>query len=109
MDKSKLLEKIQNDTKGLDEREKSIKLDSYNEAIYYGWFFIAILMVIRGFRDIDFLADLMMIVIGQAGVMSLYYYRRGRNRKMNLIFSIVSLILFFAFLYQTLVYYGYFG
>lgn len=109
MDREKLIEKIQSTDKGLDERDIGIKLESYNIAIYIGWLILAIIMVIRSFSGTDFVADLMMVVIGQAGMMSVFYYRRGRNKKMNLAFSVVSGILFLAFLYQTLVYYGIFG
>lgn len=109
MDREKLLEKIQNENKGLDERDIGIKLESYNIAIYIGWFIIAIIMVIRSFSGTDFVADLMMVVIGQGGIMSMFYYKRGRNKKMNLAFSILSGVLFATFLYQTVVYYGLFG
>ena len=66
---------------------------------------LAIIYLFRLFKDVEYTYDLTMIMMGQAGFMSLSLYKSDRNKKMNLIFTIISLLLFLVETYLTVVSY----
>ncbi len=106
MEKNELLKRIEKN-KLPDEREVMIKKFSYSWGYLGGIGTLMILMVIRYASGEMFSQDLLMILFGQMSVMSLYEYFKDKDRKSNLIFSILGLLIFLGTLYNTLVYYGY--
>ena len=106
MDKEKLISVIEQNRDEVDEREKLIKISSFTWGYSGCYVALVINMVIRLIAGEEFLNDLMMILMGQVGFMSLYMYINKRNTKLNLFFSILSLILFLYFMYTTVVHYG---
>lgn len=105
MERELLLEKIKSQNQELDERETQIKDISYRWAYWGVMFVLALIYVFRMIKGIDFEYDLVMIMMGQSGFMSYSLYRSGRNKRMNLIFIIISTILFIGATYLTLGYY----
>jgi hypothetical protein len=108
MEREKLIEAIQTNENGLDERESMIKSKSYGSAYMGGYFAMLIVMVLRMSFGDGFVHDVAMIFAGQITFMSYYLYKHDRNKRMNLYFSIVGLVLFLGFTYSTLRYYGIF-
>jgi hypothetical protein len=102
MDKEKLLEKINEEKQDLDEREKYLKDVSYHWAFWGVYLVLAIIYVLRMIKGLDFTYDLVMIMMGQAGFMSFSLYRNERNRKLNLVFIVISTVLFLVATYLTM-------
>lgn len=105
MDKEKLLKMINEENQELDEREKYLKDISYRWAFWGVYLVLAIIIVLRMIKGLDFTYDLVMIMMGQAGFMSYSLYRNGRNRKLNLVFIVISIVLFLIATYLTMVNY----
>lgn len=105
MDKNKLLEAIQKDNKGLDEREHFIKKSSYGWGHFMGLLLILLLMIIRLVSGEMFSQDLLMIVMGQLSFISLYEYTKNKENKSNLYIAIFGFLITLGCLYNTLVYY----
>ena len=106
MDKEKLINEIVRNKSVHDEREKLIKTSSYTWAYSGGYSVLLILILIRMIGDNPFVGDLMMILMGQMSFMTLYLYIHNKEKKSNLYFFILTVLLFLGFSYNTLVYYG---
>lgn len=106
MDKDKLINVIEMDKSDRDEREKLIKSSSYSWAYSGGYYVLLLLMLIRFIGGESFVYDLMMILMGQMSFMVIYLYLKNKEKKSNLYFSILTILLFLGFTYNTLVYYG---
>lgn len=102
MNKETLLKKIETQTQGLDEREQQIKDVSYHWGFWGVYAVLALIYIFRMIQGVDFTYDLVMIMMGQAGFMTYSLYRSGRNKNMNLAFTIVSFLLFVIATYLTL-------
>lgn len=102
MTREEILNKIEIQEEGLDEREKSIKSSSYRWANNGVYFVLALIYVLRMIKGIEFSFDLVMIMMGQAGFMSYSLYKDGRNKKMNLGFVIFSIVLFLVATFMTM-------
>jgi len=89
-----------------DEREELIKSTSYSWAYSGGYFVLLLLMLIRFISGEDFASDLMMILMGQMSFMTIYLYSKNKEKKSNLYFSVITILLFLGFSYNTLVYHG---
>ncbi len=106
MEREKLIEVIQATDQGLDERESMIKSRSYGSAYMGGYFAMMIVMILNVLFGDGFNYDILMIFTGQLTFMTYFLYKNDRNKRMNLIFSIIGLILFLMSTYHTLGYYG---
>ncbi len=106
MDKNKLINVIEISKNDRDEREELIKSTSYSWAYSGGYFVLLLLMLIRFISGEDFASDLMMILMGQMSFMTIYLYSKNKEKKSNLYFSVITILLFLGFSYNTLVYHG---
>ncbi|MEC9485643.1 MAG: DUF6442 family protein [Candidatus Izemoplasma sp.] len=102
MDKEKLMKRIYEDKEELDEREKQIKDVSYHWAFWGVYLVLAIIYVLRIIKGLDFTYDLVMIMMGQAGFMSYSLFKNDRNKRMNMVFIVISIVLFFIATYLTM-------
>ncbi len=106
MNKEKLINAIEMDKSDRDEREELIKASSYTWAYSGGYSVLLLLMLIRFISGEPFVYDLMMILMGQMSFMTIYLYSNNKEKKSNLYLSILTILLFLGFIYQTVVYYG---
>lgn len=105
MEKEKLLSVIQQEKKGLDEREQIIKDSSYHWGYFSSLMIILVLMIVRMIGGELFTQDLMVIVMGQISFISLYEYTKNKDKKTNLYVAIFGLLVTLGSLYNTLKYY----
>lgn len=105
MNKENLINVIQNEKTGLDEREMQIRKTSYRIGYSSGFFIITILLFIRIIVGVDFAADLLMIIVAQISIISLYEYIKNKDGKGDLYLSIIGFLVTIGCLYGTLVYY----
>jgi len=105
MERESLINYIKENDKGIDEREIFIKRSSYLTSQYGVYLVMGLLYVLRMISGQDFVADIVMIMMGQATLQTLYLYKNDRNKKLNLGLSIFTAIIFFIGLYQTMVFY----
>ena len=106
MEKETLLNAIEENKSEHDEREGLIKISSYTWAYSGGYTVLLVLMFFRMLGDKSFVSDLMMILMGQMSFMTLYLYINNKEKKSNLYFFILTVLLFLGFTYSTMVYYG---
>ena len=106
LNKEKLINAIEKDKDERDEREELIKISSYTWAHSGGYSVLLLLMLIRFISGESFVDDLMMILMGQMSFMVVYLYIKNKEKRLNLYLSIITVILFVGFTYNTLGYYG---
>jgi len=105
MERDNLINYIKENDKGIDERETFIKRSSYLFSQYGVYLVLGLLLVLRLISEQDFSADILMIMMGQASLQTLYLYKNDRNKKLNLGLCIFTAIIFFLGFYQTMVFY----
>ncbi len=105
MEKEILIKHIKEQDNGLDERESKIKDSSYLMSQYGVFLVLALILMLRMIIGVDFAADMLMIMMGQATIQTFYLYKQGRNKKLNLSLAIFTFVLFLVSTYQTMVYY----
>ena len=105
MNKEKLIKTISEQDTDLDERELSIKDYSYRWSFLGVYVAISVIYIFRLVQGMNFVSDLAMIMLAQAGFMSFSLYKNGRNIRLNLIMIFITSVLFLIATFFTLGYY----
>jgi len=108
MEKEKVIEVIQSKKYKLDEREMQIT----NRSFRYGQIALAgtmlLIIILRWIKGDLFSQELLMMLMAQVGVSSLYQYFKMREKTMFLFAGILGILAFILTTINTLIYYGYF-
>lgn len=105
MKKEKLIKAISEQDNDLDERELSIKDYSYRWSFLGVYVAIGVIYIFRLMQGMNFVSDLAMIMLAQAGFMSYSLHKKGRNVRLNLIMILITSVLFLVAAFFTLGYY----